>query len=318
MNRWWKRRSIIVPVYILYLTMLVVGTGRVLLWLRFGVPLTQLSVTVPTHSVFFPVIGTSGVLNADESHFNVVLLGASTAYQLAPGLKEELTRIHGDRLRFYNLAVPAHTSRDSLYKIRVIADRKIDLVLIYDGFNEMRFNYTPSFKADYSHVDRYREIGQRDMSGRVFITDFSKVFGVYFPSNDLSPELLKYGSTIKTDVSLRNHLEEIAALCPGRLVLMTFAYRMPADYEQQRQRAVRQYSTGEYRMSPEEWGRPEDIPPIMDAHNAVIRELAQRRQLTLVDLQRDLPATRENFSDACHLSPAGVEAAVQIIRPVLK
>jgi hypothetical protein len=88
---------------------------------------------------------------------------------------------------------------------------------------------------------------------------------------------------------------------------------MPADYEQQRQQGVDLYSQGEFRMSPDQWGRPEDIPRFMDAHNDAIRELARRRGLTVVDLQRDLPATKENFSDACHLSSAGVKAAVQII-----
>jgi len=308
----------IVPVYILYLAILFGGTARVLLWIRFGVPLTEISVTVPMHSVFFEGFGKTGVFDADESHFNVVLLGASTAGQLAPGLKEELARIHGDRLRFYNLTYSAHTSRDSLLKFRMIAHKKLDLVLIYDGFNELRFNYTASFKADYTHVDRYHEISQRDMYGRVFITDFSKIWGRSCPSNDLRPDMLTYGNTIKTDVSLRNHLDEIAAACRGRLVLMTFAYHMPADYEQQRQRGIEMYSRGEFAMSPDHWGRPEDIPRFMDAHNAVIRELAHRHGLTLVDLQRDLPANRENFSDACHLSPAGVAAAVQIISPVLK
>ena len=318
MNRWWKRRSIIVPVYILYLTILFGGVGKVYLWLRCGVPLAQIAVTVPTHSVYFSGIGASGVLDADESHFNVVLLGASTAGQLAAGLNEELIRIHGNNLRFYNLTNLAHTSRDSLYKFRMIAHKKLDLVLVYDGFNELRFNYTPSFKADYSHVDRYSEISKRDMGGRVFATDFSRLFGTTCPSNDLRPELLQYGSTIKTDVSLRDNLEEIAATCRGQLVLITFAYHMPVDYEQQRLLGVEIYTRGEFNMSPDHWGRTEDIPRIMDAHNAVIRELAQRRHVTLVDLQRDLPATRENFSDACHLSPAGIAAAVRIISPVFR
>ena len=94
-----RELSIIVPVYILYLTILFGGVGKVYLWLRCGVPLAQIAVTVPTHSVFFHSIGASGVLDADDSHFNVVLLGASTAGQLAAGLNEELIRIHGDRLR---------------------------------------------------------------------------------------------------------------------------------------------------------------------------------------------------------------------------
>ena len=99
----------------------------------------------------------------DDGYFDVLLLGGSVVSHdfgriddyLAAGLTDSKGPV-----RIWNAAEPAHTSRDSWEKYSRLEDKHFDLVIVYDGINDSRFNNIEpgQFRPDYSHVSWYREI----------------------------------------------------------------------------------------------------------------------------------------------------------------
>ncbi len=121
---------------------------------------------------YYPQLRTTGVENAAASRmqdtYDILILGGSTISQdygpignaLADGLQKRL----GKPVRLFNLAFPAHNSRDSLLKYRGLADQHFDLVVVYDGINDTRMNNAPPgmFRDDYSHCHWYQCVNRLD------------------------------------------------------------------------------------------------------------------------------------------------------------
>ena len=58
-------------------------------------------------------------------------------------LREQLAYLGQRNVRIFNLAMPAHTSRDSWLKYAALRDARFDLVIFYHGINEARVNNAP-------------------------------------------------------------------------------------------------------------------------------------------------------------------------------
>src|SRR5205807_5198572 len=126
---------------------------------------------------FYPEIRASGleaitVSNTDAT-YDVLFLGGSVVSpffgtigeQLQAGLRARLAR----PVRVFNLAMPAHTSRDSLLKYRYLARHRFDLVIVYNGINDTRMNNCPPemFRLDYTHCAWYRQLERYEESPHV-------------------------------------------------------------------------------------------------------------------------------------------------------
>ena len=99
----------------------------------------------------------------DHADYDILMLGGSVLTDqwgsIAPELDSYLEE-QGLNVRIHNLAMPAHTSLDSRLKYENVAKNGYDLVLLYHGINETRFNNCPPemFKDDYTHVDFYAKV----------------------------------------------------------------------------------------------------------------------------------------------------------------
>jgi GDSL-like Lipase/Acylhydrolase family len=266
--------------------------------------------------------------HADE-FFDVLLLGGSVLTpewgDVPSCLSARLGGELGDRFRLFNLARPGLTSRDSLHKYMLLADEEFDLVVVYDGINDVRMNCCPSreFRDDYSHCSWYSEIerllGERRLDHPARIGEELDFIRRQLTLNiGINEELMAFGAEIKTDQTLkRNHqqLIDVAANRGDKILLMTFAYDIPPNFRELME--ARSPTFGDRpdssRCAPEQWGLPQNVVAALDAQNAVIRELAQKHdEVLFIDAQAAMPVQQGLFVDACHLSAAGSQRFVEM------
>lgn len=325
------RRFLFVGCYLVFLVA-VTWAGYRLYWnWKLGVPLTG-SIEVWDH--YYLELRRSGALTADvrpdDEFLDVVMLGGSTLENswgdiealLKTGLQRELGDSH--RVRVFNLAMVAHTSRDSLLKFSRIADKPFDLILIYDGFNDCRLNNCPPemFRDDYTHCVWYRAMEKRRKAGTVTLPQ-ELLHGT--PTIEMRPDsqFLQYGGDLKTPGPFRQNLEEILTLAKRQeslVVLQTFAYHIPPNYSDAKfKRGELDYShqRGLNHCALELWGTAPNVVKCVDAHNGIIRELARTDpgHTVFVDQHRLIPHDGRHFIDACHLTDAGCRKFVDNLLP---
>ena len=274
----------------------------------------------------------------EAGRINILLLGGSVLYQnwgrvgefLEAELKEVCKPVH---VRVVNLARTAHSSLDSLIKYRLLEDSRFDLVFVYHGINETRNNNVPPelFRDDYSHTEFYADIAVPEAHPESAFfrlpAVLHRMYNNFMVTSGLRQQLgmrehdkwVEYGCDIKTDRPFRHNLNEMAEIARQRgetLILSTFAIHIPPDYSLEKFKAQELDYAG-HRSPIQLWGRPRCVAKGVAAHNRVVKELAQAKGLGLVDLDRYLPRNRENFDDVCHLTPAGSQAFVKIMLPVV-
>jgi hypothetical protein len=320
------RRFLFVGIYLLFCGGLIWGGAKLFWRLRSGVPVTE-SPTVWDY--FYPELRKSGVWAASVSNqddvFDVLLLGGSALEtnrgsieaELTEGLRKELGPKH---VRVFNLAKVAHSSRDSLFKHAVLKDKAFDLVIAYDGFNDVRMNSFPrdKFRDDYTHCSWYRSIAERVAAGKVNLAQAVKSeWDLSMGLGAVEPIHFDEGRDIKTTGPFRGNLEGLLNDAKSRgetLLLMTVAWHIPADYTLQKfgdKTIDYSFLSNGHSCPVEMWGRADLVGPAVRAHNAVLRQFAaEHHEVLFVDQESGIHGGRENFVDPCHFTAAGCKAFV--------
>ncbi len=323
------RRLSFIGIYLLFCWGLALLGIKVFWNFSAGVPLTQAPLTV---DFFYAEVRQSKVQELhprhDDGYFDVLLLGGSV---LTPAwgnvehfLTEKLNDAADNRFRIFNLAAQAHTSRDSLIKYWLVAGEQFDLVLVYDGINDVAMNCCPpsEFRDDYLHFSWYREVAEAIDTGRmslpIRLTDQMPLMGQGL-LRTIGPEMMEFGKEIKTVRTLRRNHEEIldaAATRGDRVLLVTFAYYLPVDPpdEQLAESGSRRSQSNPLTC----WGKSKYVAPTLDAQNAAIRSLVEAHpEVQFVDEQALMPEQRTLFNDPCHLSEAGSRQFVENLWPAV-
>lgn len=277
-----------------------------------------------------------------EGCFHILMLGGSVLHtdfgNIEHLLREKLTRATGKAIRIYNLSAAAHTSLDSYYKYRHLADWHFDLVMVYHGINEVRANNCPAsvFQSDYSHLSWYRLINdwEKRTDSRWLVFPYTIKFVAFkladrlglssgLPTHRPDPESLDDGCDVKTADSVRRSLQGILELAADRVdpvLLMTFSYHVPDNYTEEafRDRAL-DYTV--HRFPIELWGKPSCVAAGIAAHNAVTVDLTRQfHQVLFVDQEKLIPKEGRYFNDICHLTHEGcarfVDNALKRILPL--
>jgi len=291
---------------------------------------------------FYPEMKSLAWERQQESSDNaveVLLLGGSVLNvewgSIDALIAERLTWELRRPVRVHNLTAPAHTTRDSLLKYKRIGDDPFDLVVVYHGINEMRTNNAPSdvFRDDYGHYSWYRFVNAIDrdrwlpflalpyfakhaaivLQGRF---GWSKVI----PTSDPRPDWLEHGLNVKSARSFRENLSAILDLAESReepVMLMTFASHLAEGYSEEAFRALELDYT-RHRSPLRWWGTPEAVAAGIEAHNAVIRDLAATRRILFVDQAALIPGERRIYNDVCHLTVSGSELFVDNMMDTLR
>jgi hypothetical protein len=263
--------------------------------------------------------------HADQFH-DILLLGGSVLHpdwgQVEDELRDQLTSRGHRNVRIFNLARPAHSSRDSLLKYASLGSSGFELVVFYHGINEARTNNVPPdlFRDDYSHYAWY------EVANGLAPYHGSAVFALPFTLTTLvtwirqaatkdryvprvpRPEWTPFGAEAKSSVPFARNLEAIAAMAAARgdpLLVMTFATHMPADYSL---RAFEKHRLdyARHREPIETWGEPHNVLAAVARRNDAVRALAARRSdVSLIDQARLMPGSGRYFDDVCHFTRAG-------------
>jgi hypothetical protein len=268
----------------------------------------------------------------DDGVYDVLLLGGSVLNRdwgsIEADLRECLTRRLRRRVRVFNLAQRAHTSRDSRLKYEAVPDARFDLVAVYDGINDVRANNVPpgAFADDYSHLPWYGVVNALAPfhGGATLALSFTPAWiaararSRFATDRSVSPGLpredwVRYGKDARSAASFEHNLAAILDLATRRgdpVLLMTFAVYLPRLY------SARGFEEGrlDYALhtSPAElWGKPEYVVAAVERQNDVVRRLAaERPEVVLVDQARLMAGSAESFNDPCHLTVRGSVAFV--------
>ena len=328
-----KQKLIRLAIFLVYLSVLLEIGTRAYWRLAEDVPIFQGRQILRR---FYPHLYDTGVLEADlrrdDGHLDVLMLGGSVLEDrfstIRAELQAQLAERTGRSVRVFNLGRRGHTSRDSLFRYRELADKPFDLVLLYHGINEVRMNNCPRsmFREDYTHVAWYVQIERFYAHKEIDFLTFPytieyTVIGVlgsrrlefYLHRHKPKPQWVEMGAEIKTDKALRANVQGILDLARRKgepVLLMTFATHVPPDYSLEKFRA-KSLDYGVHHLPLEVWGKPANVIRTLAAHNAVIADLAAGDDNTLfVDQRKLMPKGKKYFNDPCHLTEAGSKAYV--------
>lgn len=275
----------------------------------------------------------------DDDAIDILLLGGSALNSrwgaIEAVLAERLSLEQRRRVRMYNLAKEAHTTRDSLLKYKRVGERRFDLVMVYHGINDARTNNAPRkiFRDDYGHYSWYRFVNaiDRDRWLPYLALPYAVRHGVFrvqerlgmsavIPTDEPREEWTRYGSDVKSAGPFRDNLSAIVDLAATRhepILLMTFATHLPANYSREAFASM-QLDYTRHRSPLWWWGTPEAVRAAVDAHNQVVRALAASRGTPLVDQAALIPGERRYYNDVCHLTVAGSELFVDNLLPTVR
>jgi hypothetical protein len=316
-------------------SLLALAMGEILargLWRwRYGVPFLH-----PEKILYAIYGGLRTVDRARPSHqdsfYDILLLGGSTLHpdwgRVEAELRDQLAGHGRKNVRIFNLAQPAHSSRDSLLKYAAVGDSQFEMVIVYDGLNEARTNNVPPdlFKDDYSHYAWYevanqlaRYHGHTSLAlpfTLITLTTWIKQAvtpGRYVPRLP-RPEWTHYGREARSVVPFARNIETIATLASARhdhLLIMTFAAYMPSDYSLKAFQEKRLDYDG-HREPIETWGEPQNVMATVARHNEAVRALVARHpEISFVDEAALMPGSAKYFDDVCHFTAAGSAKFVQ-------
>lgn len=275
-----------------------------------------------------------------DGFFEVLLLGGSVLHKnwgsVEQALVEQLAREGRHDVRVSNLAIPGQTSRDSLLKYQAMADARFDLVVAYDGINDVRMNNVPPalYRDDYSHDPWDEVVGA--MAPYQGVSRFALPFTLrlasirlrqsrhpdrYLPEGALPADWIAYGADARSAVSFEHNLRQLLTIASNRgdrVMLMTFATYLAPNYSLD---AFRRHALDyDLHVSPIElWGRPDNVIAAVERQNDVVRKLAAERPDTLfVDQARLMPRGAKYFNDVCHLTLEGSSAFASAIVEAIK
>lgn len=238
----------------------------------------------------------------------IVALGESTTFgpylpleQTYPYLLEEMLRRRypGRAFEVINAGIPMWTTAESLINFALrLVDYRPDIVLIYQGANDLRADWYEDFQPDYSHI--------RYLDAQVYEHPLAN-FGTYWfyrrfvlKNERRKARVEAYPSTgsLKRNLS---HLVTIAQAHRMDVILSTIALSFDESLSvEQRLEAFRKLNR---------WYAPpnslEEFERGLGLHNAAIRELAQERGVPLVDNAREFPKGERFFQDELHFTFEG-------------
>jgi hypothetical protein len=274
-----------------------------------------------------------------DGFYDILFLGGSVLHgkwgSAEMELREQLA-YHGHRnIRIFNLAMPAHTSRDSWLKYAALSAARFDLVILYHGINEARVNNAPPeiFREDYGHYSWYDAVNTLAPYHGTALFAFpytlrylainawhSLMKDHYVSTYVVRKDWIQYGRESRSAVSFQRNLSAILDLAAQRgdpVLLMTFATYVPENYSREAFNK-KQLDYVLHRAPIEWWGRPEHILATVAVHNEIVRRMAaQLKNVLFVDQARLMDGSARYFNDPAHLTLLGSHKFVENVVSVL-
>lgn len=254
------------------------------------------------------------VIPKPEGLYRINCLGASTtgnyiefegqAFSYPMELEQILKSGLNRPVEVNNCAHGGYNSADLLvrYALQVI-DTRPDVVIIYHAYNDIRSYLTPNFDSDYSHSRRnlgesYWKYAITAKIPRIPLSFFYFLLSKWLPLNIRSSLLDQvtrgeFDTNLDPSIGLQTYqrnIQHIIDLCARnntQVVLSTYCHYLHKAIEGDPLHQL--------------YGR------IVGRENEVMRHLAIKNKLPLVDNAKLVPADDRYFLDSVHFTPAGMQ-----------
>jgi hypothetical protein len=128
---------------------------------------------------------------------------------------------------------------------------------------------------------------------------------------------------LKTPPVFARNVEAVMELAAERedpFLLLTYTYYVPKGYSNERFLAGDlDYSFAEESVATEVWGWSHHVRAAIEAHDAVVREIAaEHSEVLFFDMERFMPKDGKHFIDICHWTDLGQERFAQGIVEALQ
>lgn len=274
-----------------------------------------------------------------DGFYDILFLGGSVLHRdwssVELELREQLAYLGHRNVRLFNLATPAHTSRDSLLKYTALGNARFDLVIFYHGLNEARANNVPPeiFRRDYGHYSWYEAVNALATyhETAVFALPYTLHFlylrakqvllkDRYLSTGHVPEKWVRYGRESRSADSFQQNLSailDVAFRRGDRMLLMTFATYFPENYSFEAFKK-KQLDYGLHRAPIEWWGPRDQVLATVGLHNEIVRSMvALHKNVLFVDQASLMQGSARYFNDPCHLTVLGSTKFVENIIRVL-
>ena len=270
--------------------------------------------------------GREVIIPKPEGLFRINCIGASTTgnyiFEGEKGYSyplelEKILQSHfkTKQIEVNNCGMGGYTTAEILIKFFLDSiDSKPDMMVLYHAYNDLRPSLTPGFQSDYFHAFKslsgvYYKLKWASKFPDIPLALPNYILNRFLPQNirhNLLAAVSKGSIDLESEFhgieTYRRNIENLIHVCKGngiKLVFSTYCHFLYPEIEGDKlQLKYREGVLGE---------------------NEVIRELAVKYDLPLVDNFNLIPCEEQYFCDSVHFSPEGMRAiAENISKPIIE
>ena len=257
--------------------------------------------------------------------FRVNCLGTSTTqnylsyknqiYTYPLELEKILKEKNSSNIEVNNCGTGGYTSSDILVRFLLqTIDTSPDALVIYHGYNDVRSYLTTNFKSDYSHSrknlgEAYYKFYLGSLIPSIPINFINFLQNKWFPQDSrysLIDHITKGEFKIDCNVedglkSYERNLQSLITICKAhniQVILCTFCFNLHDKVKDQEIHKV--------------------YEKIIIKENLIIKKLAEKNQLKLVDAYNIIPKNKKYFLDTVHFTPDGMQLLAKNISAQIK
>jgi len=259
---------------------------------------------------------------ADEGRFNIVVVGGSTAYDLAVGTgetwPEKLEEALGQEVSVFNLGQSGHASPQHVVLTALLAsDYKPDLILFYMGLNDARNGNVVDLLGDFSrfHMPSLYESFAVKLNHYGFLaipTAAKRALSAIGFLEGLPTPVAREGASAATDrlvVLYRRNVRTLAAISRS-------LGAEPVFLPQLVNREMLAASTSSFGWAPFLTDR--QLLVLTDRLNAAMIDAAESVGAAVARELADVDLANDHFSDQAHFSPSGSNIFAQHVGTFLE
>ncbi len=262
----------------------------------------------------------------------VLVLGSSTMFNRHMGerLKQALQQKTGKTIELLDAGIRSHTTRADVVKLQLLAPYQWDVVLFYNGINDLWANHVlpEDFHEDYRQLDPWNRRNLLLDNSLLARYSYNALHGKIQPQPRYQFVFPKKpyinAANFASVPAFAGHLEQIIATSKksgAKPVLMTLAFHLPDNYSRQAflDKSL-DYSNPDNYDSRDvyNWGPPDFVREGLSRENAIIRDMAKKYDVTLIDVDAKMSGQGRWFGDVCHFNDAGVDVFTALVAEALQ
>ena len=241
-----------------------------------------------------------------ESLFRINCIGASTtanyistdnktvSYPLE--LEKILKSKSKKNIEVNNCGVAGYNSADLLISFMLQnIDTKPNTVIIYHAYNDIEAYLKPNFRSDYSHSRK--NLGEAYWKYKWFFPSNIRYSLLEFVSKGEPDTKINFSDGLKT---YERNIQNIISLCLSKnieIILCTYCFYLHKKIKNKSLHIL--------------------YENIVNEENIIMKKLAEKNNIKIVDCSSLIPKKDENFLDSVHFTPKGMRLLAEKISEVI-